>query len=154
LASDADRVAMLRLAIAGRSEFDVSTIEVDRGGVSYTVETLRAFRADEPTADLFFLMGADSLADLPNWREANEICTLATPLVVRRAGLAEPDFSVLASVASAERIDEIRRGMVDVPGSPISSSEIRQLVAAGDAWRELAPESVADYIVEHGLYRV
>jgi nicotinate-nucleotide adenylyltransferase len=153
VASDADRVAMVRLAIAGRAEFGVSTIEVDRGGVSYTVDTLRAFRADEPDAELFFLMGADSLADLPNWREADAICTLATPLVVRRAGLAEPDFSVLAPVAPPERIAEVRRAMVDMPGSPISSSEIRRLVAAGGACREFVPESVADYIVEHGLYR-
>ena len=110
---DADRVAMLRLAIAGRPEFDVSTIEIDRGGVSYTVDTLRALRAAEPDAELFFLMGADSLADLPQWREPAAICELATPLVVRRAGHAPSRISTALAplvVAGAAGGDSRRAG--------------------------------------------
>jgi nicotinate-nucleotide adenylyltransferase len=151
-ATDADRVAMLRLAMRGRPEFEASTIEIDRGGVSYTIDTLRALQAREPAAELIFLMGADSLADLPQWREPAAICELATPLVVRRAGRAEPDFEALAGLVSPARLEVIRGLQVDMPATPIASSEIQRLIAAGGDWRPLVPPSVADYIVERGLY--
>ena len=80
------RIDMLELALAGNDHLRVSTLEIDRGGVSYTVDTLRAIKDDRPAADLFFLMGADSLRDLSTWREPAEICRLAYPLVVRRSG--------------------------------------------------------------------
>jgi nicotinate-nucleotide adenylyltransferase len=143
---------MLRLAIEGRPEFDVSTIEIDRGGVSYTVDTLRALRASEPEAALFLLMGADSLADLPRWREPAAICELATPLVVHRAGHSEPDFSALAPLVSAARLAEIRALEVEMPETPIASSEIQQLIAEAEPWQALVPQGVARYIVERGLY--
>jgi nicotinate-nucleotide adenylyltransferase len=151
-ATDAQRVAMLDVATRERTAFEVSTIEIDRGGVSYTIDTLRELRAREPAARLFFLMGADSLADLPNWREPAEICRLATPLVVHRAGRAEPDFEALASLVPPARLAGIRDLQVDMPATPIASSEIQRLIAAGGDWRPLVPRSVADYIVEHRLY--
>ena len=96
VASASQRVEMLRLAIGGHEAFHVSTLEVDRGGVSYTVDTLEAVRHEQPAAELFFLMGADSLADLPTWREPARICELASPIVVGRGGTPAPDYSVLA----------------------------------------------------------
>lgn len=154
VASEADRLAMLRLAIADRPEYGVSTIEIDRGGVSYTVETLRALQQAQPGAELFFLMGADSLADFIHWREPATICELATPLVVRRAGSPLPAFEALAPLVSAERFAAIRAQEVEMPATPISSSGIRRLIAERGEWRSLVPERVAEYIEERGLYRL
>ena len=151
-ASDADRLAMLRMALADRPEFQASDIELQRGGVSYTVDTLAELHARQPEAELFFLMGADSLAEFPTWHQPAEICELATPLVVRRAGAPEPDFDVLAQVVSAERLKAIRQRQVEMPALPISSSHIRNLIATGGNWRELVHEDVADYITTKKLY--
>jgi nicotinate-nucleotide adenylyltransferase len=151
-ASGEDRTAMLRLATGSTPGHVVWTGELERGGVSYTVDTLRAIRAREPQAELFFLMGADSLADLPHWREARAVCKLAVPLVVRRAGRPEPDFDVLRDVAPVERVAAFREAQVEMPETPISSSEIRRLIAEGGAWQELVPPKVAAYIEERGLY--
>jgi nicotinate-nucleotide adenylyltransferase len=153
IAPAADRVAMLKLALEDRPEFGIETIEVDRGGVSYTIDTLRAMSASQPQAELFFLMGADSLADFPNWREPEGICRMALPLVVRRAGAAEPDFDALRPFVSASRLEEIRNSEIEMPATPISSSEIRRLIAKGGEWRRIVPEKVADYIAERGLYQ-
>lgn len=152
VASEMDRAAMLRLAIADRLEFALSLIEIERGGVSYTIDTLRQFRSKWSDAELFFLMGADSLADFPTWREPATICELATPLVVRRAGNPPPNFDALASLVAAERLAEIRSLEVEMPATPISSSEIRRLIAAGREWQSFVPERVAAYIAENGLY--
>ena len=153
VASEADRAAMLGLAIADRPEFALSLIEIERGGVSYTVDTLRQLRDERPDAELFFLMGADSLADFPTWREPAAICELATPLVVRRAGTPPPDFDALAAFVSTERLAAIRAHEVEMPATPISSSNIRRLIAERGAWQSLVPENVAAYIEERGLYR-
>jgi nicotinate-nucleotide adenylyltransferase len=152
VASEVDRVAMLRLATSGRPAFGVSTLEIDRGGVSYTVDTLRQIGSQNPGAELFFPMGADSLADLPSWREPDEICRLATPLVVWRAESPPPDFEGLRPFVSVTRLAEIRAAQVQMPATPISSSQIRQLIAEGGAWQSLVPASVADYIVSRRLY--
>ncbi len=152
IASGAHRVAMLRLAIGDEPRFAVSTAELDRGGVSYTVDTLRELKARDLSAELFLLMGADSLSDFPKWREAGAICELATLVVVHRAGLAEPDFGVLTPLASPARVAEVRGAQVEMPEMPISSSQIRQLIAADGPWQSLVPAAVAEYIKRHGLY--
>jgi nicotinate-nucleotide adenylyltransferase len=152
VASNADRAAMVRAAIEGRPEFAMSMIELDRGGVSYTVDTLREIRSRQPNSKLFLLLGADALTDFPRWREPAAICDLATLLVVRRAGHAAPDFAALAPVASAERLAEIRAAQVEMPDTPISSSHIRRLIATGGDWQSLVPSDVAQYVAERGLY--
>mgnify|MGYP001268975278 CR=1 FL=1 len=152
LASAADRVAMLRLAIADRPALAVSTVEIDRGGVSYTADTLRALQKQHPHAELFFLLGADALADLPTWREPEAILALATPIAVRRPGSGEPDVEALAPLTSSERLAAMRSLAVDMPPTPIASSQIRQQIAEGGPWQALTPPAGADYIVAHGLY--
>lgn len=153
VAGETERAAMLRLAIADRPEFVLSMIEIERGGVSYTVDTLRTLRAQQPDAEFFFLMGADSLTDFPTWREPTAICELATPLVVRRAGSPPPDFDSLAPFVSVTRLEAIRQQEVEMPATPISSSNIRRLVADRGEWQSLVPASVAAYIKTRGLYR-
>jgi nicotinate-nucleotide adenylyltransferase len=146
------RTEMLELAIAGHEAFIVSSLEIERGGVSYTVDTLSTVRQGQPDAELFFLMGADSLHDLPTWRETQRICQLATPVVVRRRGAPEPDFNVLNGIVADERLVEIRRHQVEMPVVDFSSTAIRQAVAAGRSIRYQTPRAIEKYIETHGLY--
>jgi nicotinate-nucleotide adenylyltransferase len=149
----ANRIEMLQLAIAGHEAFAVNPYEVDRGGVSYTVDTLRHFRSENPDLELFFLLGADMLADLPNWRQADQICGLASPIVVGRPGIAEPNFDGLSTLATPDQIDLIRRDRVDMPQIDLSSTEIRRRIAEGLSIRYQTPRAVEKYIETHGLYR-
>jgi nicotinate-nucleotide adenylyltransferase len=147
------RAEMLELAIAGHEHFAVNRYEIDRGGVSYTVETLRHFRSESSQWELFLPMGADMLHDLPNWRESAEVCRLATPVVVCRPGEKEPDIGALAPLVSPERIDEIRRHLVTMPEIGLSGTEIRRRVHEGRSIRYQTPRAVGMYIQTHGLYR-
>ena len=146
------RVEMLELATAGHPVFAVSRFEIDRGGLSYTVDTLRHFRRETPEAELFLLMGADMLNDLPTWREAAQVCELALPVVVRRAGSSEPDFDCLTAIASAERIEQIRRLEVEMPRVGISGTEIRRRAAQRRSIRFQTPRAVEEYIATRELY--
>jgi len=151
-ASNVDRLAMLVLACADHPTFKVSRVELDRGGVSYSIDTLEAVRAEQATAELFFMMGADALADFPAWHRPADICRLATPLVVRRGETVEPSYEVLRGFVSTERLDQIHQQQVEMPPMPISSSQIRALIATDGDWQALLPSSVADYILEHRPY--
>lgn len=151
--SGRQRSDMLRLAIAGQEAFEVCLLELDRGGVSYTLDTLQGIGRQQPQAALFFLMGADSLRDLPTWREPAEICRLAIPVVVRRRGAPEPDLGVLAPLVRAERLADIRRHQVEMPVVEFSSTAIRQAVAAGRSIRYQTPRAVEEYIRAHRLYQ-
>jgi len=146
------RIEMLELAIGGNEAFTVSRLEADRGGVSYTVDTLAQLRAEAPDRELFFLLGADSLIDLPGWREPARICELAIPVAARRAGVAEPDLETLTPLVSPERLDVIRRHQVSMPQIDLSSREIRRRVAAGLSIRYQTPRAVEKYIETAGLY--
>ena len=147
------RIEMLELAIGGNERFAVSRLEVDRGGVSYTVETLAQLKAEAPKRELFFLLGADSLVDLPGWREPARICDLAIPVAVRRPGVAEPKLDLLAPLVSPERLEEIRRHQVAMPSIGLSSREIRRRVAAGLSIRYQTPRAVEKYIETEELYK-
>ena len=151
---------MLELAIAAHPAFQVCPYEVDRGGVNYTVDTLAHLHGEDPSRELFFLIGADSLGDLPNWREPARLCQLATPVVVRRAtgGSATDDsgpldLSGLERLLTAETLCAIRQHQVQMPRIDLSSSEIRQRVAAGQEIRYRTPRAVEKYIETHQLYR-
>ena len=148
------RIEMLELAIAGHEQLAISRHEVDRGGVNYTVDTLRHFRDEDLQTELFFLLGADMLHDLPSWREADRVCELATIVAVRRAGVAELDFASLASLVAPERIDQFRKHQVEMPVMGLSSTEIRGRVAAGLSIRYMTPRAVEKYVAAHALYCV
>ena len=154
-ASAENRLNMLESAIVGYEEFMVSRYEIDKQEPSYTVETLqyfhRSFALVEP--QFFFLMGADMFNDLPNWRDASEICNLALPLVVMRPNTPAPYFDALSSITSADRLEEIRRSAVTMPQIGISSTLIRNRVAAGESIRFQVPRSVESYIAAHSLYQ-
>jgi nicotinate-nucleotide adenylyltransferase len=147
------RLEMLELALGGHEQLRASAIELARGGVSYTVETLARIGDERPDASLFLLMGADSLHDLPTWREPGRICEQALPVVVRRGGAAEPDFAVLAGLVSAERLAAIRAAQVQMPLIELSSTDLRQRAASGHSLRFRTPRAVEKYIESNGLYR-
>lgn len=146
------RVAMLELAIAGHPAFSVCRYEVDRGGVNYTVDTLSHFREEDPDRELFFLLGADMLLDLPNWRDAPRVCELAVPVAAGRLDAGAVDFDVLRTIASPERIDIFRRHRVEMPAVGISSADVRRRVSLHESIRYRVPYSVEMYIKSHGLY--
>jgi nicotinate-nucleotide adenylyltransferase len=148
----AARIEMLELAIAGHPAFSVSRYEADRGGINYTVDTLAHFRRQDPEGELFFLLGADMLHDLPGWHQPARVCQLATAIVVRRSGTEPVDFDCLSRVVSPEGIQRIRRHQVEMPEIGISSTELRRRVGAGLSIRYQTPRAVEKYIETHDLY--
>lgn len=140
LSSGRDRFAMVALATAGQPAFFASDAELDRGGPSYTVDTLRAWRRERPTDDLVLLVGSDAFAEMNTWHEAEAVFGLCRVAVVARPG--EPEAP---GQGAALRVDG--------PGLPVSSSEIRRRVKAGHSVRYLVPDPVADFIEKRGLYR-
>jgi len=147
------RIEMLQLALAGHPQFVIDRFEIDRGGVNYTVDSLRHLRAEQPEAELFLLVGADMLVDLPNWHQADQVCTLATVVAVRRPGVAEPEGLCGAGLVGPEQHVRFAHLWVAMPVIGISSTEIRQRVKAGRSIRYLTPRAVEKYIEAHGLYR-
>jgi nicotinate-nucleotide adenylyltransferase len=146
-----DRVAMTRRAIDGDPWLELTTIELERPGPSFTVDSITTlqerYRAD---ADLVLLMAADSLAGIDAWHEPARLLTLVPWVVAPRPGVAEPDREALRRRfgAAADRIE-----LLDGPVLDVSSSEIRDRVAAGRAIRYLVPRAVEALIVDRGLYR-
>jgi nicotinate-nucleotide adenylyltransferase len=148
VATGEQRVEMLHLAIGDDSRFRVCSLELERGGVSYSVDTVRQLHAELPGADLYFILGADILADISHWKEPAEVFRLATPLVVTRAGEPPPDLSALQ--AFCDRTRPPRR--INMPPHEISSSDLRQRIASGESIDELVPPAVARYVREQRLY--
>ena len=135
------RLEMVNLAIAGHSALKSSSLELDRGGVSYTVDTLTQILQEDPNCELFLLLGTDSWHDLSNWHKPEEICQLATPVVVHRAGEKAPDFTTAASFCSPERLAQIEQGQVIMPAIDLASSELRARTAAAKSLKFRTPAS-------------
>ncbi len=146
------RVEMLELATAGNPAFSVCRHEIERGGVHYSVDTLAHFHTEDPSRELFFLMGADMLLDLPRWRNASRVCELAVPVAACRPGAGPIDFECLRGIASAERIEVIRCHRVEMPQIDISAGDLRRRVSLGQSIRYRVPPAVEKYIETHGLY--
>ena len=143
---------MVEMAIAGHEAFWMSKIELERGGVSYTVDTLKEVRKLHPEAELFILIGDDSLESFSKWREPEVICRLALPLVVNRPGSGEVDLTALKHYVDQDQFAEIEALEVESPNIEISSSDIRARVQSGKSIRYLTPRSVERYIQTHNVY--
>jgi nicotinate-nucleotide adenylyltransferase len=143
------RLEMCRLAADGHRDWlEVSAIEVDRDGPSYTVDTLRAINASQPGDELTFIVGGDMAWSLPSWHEPEAILELASVTVAERAGARREEVrSRLAAMAGADRISYI-----DVPRLDISSSALRRRVREGRPLDYLVADAVADYIEQWRLY--
>jgi nicotinate-nucleotide adenylyltransferase len=137
------RMAMVRLAIEGDPSFDASALEIERGGVSYTIETVKAVLAAHPGAALTVLIGMDNLVDFGTWRDPSGILALARVAVMTRPGY-------VPGVGGAYLP---QMTLCEVPHIGIAARDIRQRVAEGKSVRYLVPSSVAAFIHEHGLYR-
>ena len=142
------RLEMVSLAVAGNPAFLVSERETDRPGPHYSVETLQAIHRDHPTDELFFLIGGDSLIDLPQWREPGRILHLASLVVANRAGFDPPPFAFEADPDLPARPIH----PVAIPPIGIASSDIRLRLGAGESIRYQVPRSVEAYIAAHRLY--
>ena len=149
LAPAADRLAMTRLAVADDPLFAVSDVEIRRGGVSYTVDTLEQLHAELPDTELFFAVGADAALELQFWRRPERIFELATIVVAGRPGY-------VVDLAAHERELPGARGRLlwlDGPNFDISSTELRLRLGQGRPARFWLPRPVYEYIQEHRLYR-
>ncbi len=145
----AHRLAMCRLAAAADERLGVSELELRRPGPSYTVDTLRALHEDDPSRELTFILGADMARTLAHWREPAEILALARLAVAERDGTAREEIrGALAELPGEDRLD-----FLDMPAIDVSSSGVRERIAAGESIAGLVPDGVAAYIGEHGLYR-
>jgi|SRR5215831_2579519 len=148
LSSAEHRLAMTRLAVRRNPAFEVSTVELETSGPSYTVDTLQRLREGEERAWWFLLLGSDSLEELHTWHEPQSILDLATLAVARRP-------SAATDGAGPPRLSGGLHGRVIELGNPlfeVSSTLVRRRARAGHTIRYLVPDSVAAYIVEHRLY--
>jgi len=147
------RSEMLQLATGGHPSFELDERELTRGGVSYTVDTLRELRSEQPDTEWFLLMGADSLVDLGRWKEPSQICNLAIPVVVARGGSPQPDLETIGQFVDADRMALIRQYIVNMPQMEISSQDLRTRIQNKKSIRYQVPASVEAYIKTHNLYR-
>jgi len=149
VSSDRDRLAMLDLALADSVTNEISTIDIDRSGPSYTADTLEILAEHFPSARLFFLMGEDSLRDLPTWRDPQRILRVAELAVAGRPGV-EADLESLEL-----QVPGVRKRVFVVPTEEIaiSSSEIRRRVRENQSIHGLVPATVEAYIHDRGLYK-
>lgn len=134
------RLKMLNLAVARNGHFSVSDSEIRRRGTSYTVDTLREIKKQYPSADLFFICGSDLVAEIPTWKDVDDIYKLARFVLAKRPGFGKR--------LSGKSFLKISVAQVD-----ISSSLIRRLVHERKSIRYLTPDSVAEYIEKKGLYK-
>lgn len=137
------RLDMVQLALDGHEDFSVSSIDITRSGPTYTIDTLRDLRKHYPQSELFFIMGDDAFAGISTWKDFDQLGQFATLVVVSRQGIRpEVPTNLSASV-----------NLLEIPTLPISSTQCRELISAGQRLDGLVPPRVAEYIESHNLYR-
>jgi nicotinate-nucleotide adenylyltransferase len=146
VSSAEDRCHMVERALGDNPLFELSRLDLDRPPPSYTVDLLRAVRLERPAAELFFLVGADILPELPRWHAPAALLDLATLVAFNRPGAPPPSLPDMPR--AVERVM-----LLEIPGVAISSTDLRARVRAGRSIRYLTPRAVEHYIREQGLYR-
>ena len=136
------RYLMTVIATASNPRFTVSRVDIDRGGPTYTIDTLRDLRAERPDDELFFITGADALAEILSWKDAEELFALAHFVGVTRPG----------HELSDKGLPEDRVTLQEVPAMAISSTDCRDRVARGEPVWYLVPDGVVQYINKYSLY--
>jgi nicotinate-nucleotide adenylyltransferase len=137
------RYLMTVIATASNPDFTVSRVDIDRGGPTYTIDTLRELRAARPDADLFFISGADAVAQILDWKDASELFSLAHFVAVSR-----PGHPLTVSGLPEEHVS-----LLEVPALAISSTDCRSRVSRGFPVWYLVPDGVVQYISKYHLYR-
>jgi nicotinate-nucleotide adenylyltransferase len=143
------RRRMCELAIEGNERFELSRIELDRPGPSYTSDTLRELGESRPDDELFLLLGSDQAGNLSRWHEPEVVLQLATVAVVERTGSHRE--GVVVRIASIEGARGVR--FFSMPTLAVSSTLVRHRAATAEPIRYLVPDAVAEYIEQNGLYR-
>lgn len=151
LASAEHRLAMVELAIAQHPRFSASDIEIKRGGVSYTIDTIRTIQAQSPEASVSLLIGSDQAIEFVRWREWQSICREAQLCIVRRPFLLTPEME--HRISENLTVDGNTPIWITAPLLELSSTEIRQRVAAGMSINYLTVKAVRDFIFSQGLYQ-
>ncbi|QIX27381.1 nicotinate-nucleotide adenylyltransferase [Nocardioides sp. JQ2195] len=139
------RYLMTVIATAANPLFTVSRVDIDRDGPTYTIDTLRELGALMPDADLYFITGADALANIFTWRDVDELFSLA-----RFVGCTRPGYEM--EMKSLEGIPEDRVTLVEIPALAISSTDCRNRKERGEPVWYLVPDGVVQYIAKHNLY--
>lgn len=142
-ATPSQRVKMVSLAITGHDNFSVSTVDIDRSGPTYTVDTLTELAQLYPRSELYFIMGDDAFSGITTWKDFEKLGELATLVVVSRHRIA-PEVPAMLSPSV---------NLLEISALPISSTLCRELIANGDSLEGLVPSKVAEYVAEHQLYR-
>ena len=150
-ASAADRLEMVRLAVAGDPGLETCELEIERGGVSYAVETMGAFHARQPDCAPYFIIGMDSLREMHLWRRADDLLRLCEFITVERPGIDRP-VSPDELRLPAPWPQRLLAGVIRGRPCEVSSSEIRRRVAERRPIRYLVPSAVEQYILRRGLY--
>ena len=146
----AHRVEMVRLAIAGKSGFELSTMEIERAGPTYTVDSITELKAELGAgAELFFILGWDNLLQLPHWKEPGKLVGMCRLVAFPRVGYLEPDLDVLE-----KEVPGLKKSVIELnePRIDITASDIRKRAKLGKSIAGLVPEVVERYIKEHRLY--
>jgi len=147
-----DRLAMVAIAIEGEKGLVVSDREIRRPGRSFTVDTLEEIRREEPSAEVVFIIGSDTIPELPAWHRVERIFALARIATVVRPGHAALFTAERFPFLSGGEIDARNRDIVSIAPCPASASEIRRAIREGRPFEAWVAEGVARYIRERGLY--
>jgi nicotinate-nucleotide adenylyltransferase len=139
------RYLMTVIATAANPRFRVSLVDIDRGGPTYTIDTLRDLKAEMPDAELYFITGADALTDIFTWRNVEELFTLANFV-----GCTRPDYEMDLSAIGPIPADRVT--LVEIPALAISSTDCRERKRRGEPVWYLVPDGVVQYIAKHDLY--
>ena len=153
LADAEHRAQMVRLAIKGEAIFGFSDFDLKRSGPSYTIDTIQDFRNRlGPGTRLHWIIGADSLPELPFWHRIGELVDLCEIVTAARAGLEPIDWDQLRLTLNDAQIGHLRQGILDTPIIEVSSTDIRSRIRTERSIRYLVPDAVISYIERHGLY--
>ncbi|NEG70257.1 nicotinate-nucleotide adenylyltransferase [Bifidobacterium choloepi] len=142
--NEEDRYLMTVIATASNPKFTVSRVDIDRPGVTYTIDTLRDLRALYPDAELFFITGADAVAEIMQWKDADSMFDVAHFVAVTRPGYTSP---------GCVKLPEGKVDVLEIPALAISSTDVRNRARNGEPVWYLVPDGVVQYIGKHGLYR-
>lgn len=151
-ASPAQRLEMTRLAVEPLPWAQASDVEVCRQGTIYTVDTLQILSSQHPEAAFYYIIGADTLLDLPNWRNTQKVCTLCRFICLHRPGVADEAIGTALEDLHSRYGAQVH--LVPASGPDISSTEIRRRVARGQSTEGLLPGAVWAYIDRENLYRL
>lgn len=146
------RLEMCRLASAGEPGIEACGLEIERGGASFTVDTLRAIHASHPDAALTFILGADTATSLASWREPRELVGLAELAVAARGGAAREQVQGALAPLLDSSDGRLRVRFLDMPEIDVSASEVRRRIAGHESVAGLVDPAVERYIAEHRLY--